>query len=198
MRWPSSQQAGGVSSQLTSDNFCDKFWTHIVCGAPCGGPVALVRDEHVFQQLTPDASLIPRLNIYTAFGSPISSIDWTFRGLVALQWVTTDGSKSGGFGSSPSDQLALEDENSGTNALAVSSASSSSASQTGPTWVGPFSQDGNSSKAGSASAAQCQEGEKLCAVFEDGTVRLFSVFCELLQVFTIDERCKAEKVLLLT
>ncbi|CAD7928565.1 unnamed protein product [Amoebophrya sp. A25] len=65
----------------------DRLWTHVICGARCGGPIAMVRDENVFQQLGTSTSLIPKLHTMTAMGSPLASVDWTFKGLLGLYWT---------------------------------------------------------------------------------------------------------------
>ncbi|CAD7928042.1 unnamed protein product [Amoebophrya sp. A120] len=65
----------------------ERLWTHVVCGARCGGPIALVRDENVFQQLPTSSPLIPKLQTTTALGTPLASIDWTFKGLLGLYWT---------------------------------------------------------------------------------------------------------------
>ncbi|CAE7218827.1 vps16 [Symbiodinium sp. CCMP2592] len=99
----------------------DRLHLCVVAGAPYGGPVATVRDEHVFQPVK--GSLRTELQIWTSAGRLIQSAPWAHTGLLAMGW-----------------------------------------------------------------SAQ----ETLVCVFESGLVRTFTVMCEPLHVFTVDERIMSE------
>ncbi|CAJ1370452.1 unnamed protein product [Effrenium voratum] len=99
----------------------DRLHLCVVAGAPFGGPVATVRDEHVFQAVK--GSLQPQLQTWTAAGRLIQSMAWAHTGLLTMGWSAE---------------------------------------------------------------------ESLVCVFESGLIRTFTVMCEPLHVFTVDERIKAE------
>lgn len=99
----------------------DRLHLCLAAGAPFGGPVATVRNEHVFQPVK--GSLQTHLQTWTAAGRLIQSAPWVHTGLVTMGW-----------------------------------------------------------------SAQ----ETLVCVFESGLIRTYSVMCEPLHVFTIDERIKSE------
>eukprot|EP00434_Breviolum_minutum_P002180 symbB.v1.2.001920.t1/scaffold55.1/size374282/2 len=99
----------------------DRLHLCVAAGAPYGGPVATVRNEHVFQPVK--GSLQTHLQTWTAAGRLIQSSPWVHTGLVTMGW-----------------------------------------------------------------SAQ----ETLVCVFESGLIRTYSVMCEPLHVFTIDERIKSE------
>lgn len=99
----------------------DRLHLCVVAGAPCGGPVATVRDEHVFQPVR--GSLKPELQTWTSAGRLIASVEWPHTGLLTMGWSSQ---------------------------------------------------------------------ETLVCVFESGVVRTFTVMCEPLNYFTVDERIKSE------
>lgn len=99
----------------------DRLYHSVVAGAPYGGPVATVRNEHVFQPIR--GSLKPELQTWTSSGRLIASTPWAHTGLLAMAWSGQ---------------------------------------------------------------------ETLVCVFENGVVRTFTVLCEQLHVFTLDERIKGE------
>lgn len=135
----------------------DRFLVNLVCAAPCGGPIALVRDERVFQPL--GKSIVPKLAVTTALGAPISSIDWTHRGLIAMHWVWGSG-HHGRDGPSPE-----------RNPVGGGGGEAALAQALG---CGPASGGGS---------------EQLClvCVFETGVVRIFDLFCGMLKTFSILE-----------
>lgn len=99
----------------------DRLHLSVVAGAPYGGPVATVRNEHVFQPVR--GSLKPELQTWTSAGRLIASTPWVHTGLLAMGWSSQ---------------------------------------------------------------------ERLVCVFENGVVRTFTVMCEQLSVFTVDERVTTE------
>jgi len=109
-----------IYTALWSDD-PERLQSSVVAGAPNGGPIATVRDEHVFQPVR--GSLCPELQTWTSAGRPIASAPWTHQGLIKMGWSSQ---------------------------------------------------------------------ETLVCVFEQGIVRTFTVRCEQLHVFTIDDRIKSE------
>mmetsp|Transcript_58339 Transcript_58339/g.103681 ORF Transcript_58339/g.103681 Transcript_58339/m.103681 type:complete len:862 (+) Transcript_58339:8-2593(+) len=99
----------------------ERLYVSVVAGAPYGGPVATVRDEHVFQPVR--GNLKPELQTWTSAGRLINSSPWAHTGLLIMGWSSQ---------------------------------------------------------------------EELVCVFESGLIRTFTVMCEPLHVFTIDERIKSE------
>jgi hypothetical protein len=167
----------------------------------------MVRDERIFQELT-SASIVPKLQIFTPTGRLLASIDWTFRGLVALYWwePTANSSRQSSVGEEGSMELdgvvgGLKGPghlrgpgNLGGN-LGNGIGNLRNLGGDDPSYLGVGAgaapaASGNLNQSPSKSAV----GPQLIAVFADGTVRVFSVFCELLHSFCIDERCRVEGV----
>eukprot|EP00927_Polykrikos_kofoidii_P077399 TRINITY_DN74338_c0_g1_i1.p1 TRINITY_DN74338_c0_g1~~TRINITY_DN74338_c0_g1_i1.p1 ORF type:complete len:862 (-),score=143.57 TRINITY_DN74338_c0_g1_i1:161-2746(-) len=103
------------------DDEPERLQLSVVAGAPYGGPIATVRDEHVLQPVR--GSLKTELQTWTSAGRPIRSTPWVHVGLLAMGWTAQ---------------------------------------------------------------------ETIICVFETGVVRTFTVMCEPLNVFTIDDRIKSE------
>lgn len=99
----------------------ERLHVSVVAGAPYGGPVATIRDEHVFQPVR--GSLKPELQTWTSAGRFIASAPWPHTGLLAMGW---------------------------------------------------------------------SHEEILVCAFETGIIRTFSVLCQNLQIFTVDDRVKSE------
>lgn len=99
----------------------ERFHRSLVAGAPYGGPIATVRNEHVFQPIRAD--MRNDLQIWTSAGRLISSMPWAHTGLLAMSWSSQ---------------------------------------------------------------------ERLVCAFESGVVRTFSVMCEPLATFTVDDRVASE------
>jgi len=72
---------------LWSDD-TDRLHLSVVAGAPYGGPVATVRDEHVFQPVR--GSLKPELQTWTSRGRPIASMPWPHSGLLGMGWTSQE------------------------------------------------------------------------------------------------------------
>eukprot|EP00929_Paragymnodinium_shiwhaense_P019549 TRINITY_DN13286_c0_g2_i1.p1 TRINITY_DN13286_c0_g2~~TRINITY_DN13286_c0_g2_i1.p1 ORF type:complete len:864 (-),score=226.37 TRINITY_DN13286_c0_g2_i1:194-2785(-) len=103
------------------DDQPDRLQYSVVAGAPCGGPIATVRDENQLQPVR--GTLKTELQTWTSAGTLIAGIQWARTGLLAMGWTSQ---------------------------------------------------------------------ETLMCVFETGVVRTFTVMLEQLNVFTVDERIKAE------
>lgn len=56
-----------------------------VCGAPFGGPIALIRDDKKLTQLT-DEHLKPKLRIFTSSGKKLAEIEWNDRKVAGMGW----------------------------------------------------------------------------------------------------------------
>eukprot|EP00639_Heterosigma_akashiwo_P001962 CAMPEP_0194562632 /NCGR_PEP_ID=MMETSP0292-20121207/3006_1 /TAXON_ID=39354 /ORGANISM="Heterosigma akashiwo, Strain CCMP2393" /LENGTH=174 /DNA_ID=CAMNT_0039411393 /DNA_START=157 /DNA_END=677 /DNA_ORIENTATION=- len=56
----------------------------IICGAPYGGPLAVVRDEKKLVEAEKD--LTPTLRIFSSSGRLLAEIPWEHKGLVGLGW----------------------------------------------------------------------------------------------------------------
>jgi len=76
-----------VYQMLWQDIELDKY---VVAGAPYGGPIALVPDERKVLLLGERASATPKLRVFTAAGSLISSFTWPHHGLVAMGWSSKE------------------------------------------------------------------------------------------------------------
>merc|ERR1719336_300051 len=61
---------------------------YVICGAPYGGPIAMVRDERKIVELT--SSERNRMRIFTAAGKLLSNWPWEHHGLVKLGWVGSE------------------------------------------------------------------------------------------------------------
>lgn len=56
---------------------------HIVCGAPFGGPIAMIPDERKMLRL----GGVTMCSIYTSAGRLINQFDWPHRGLIQMGWT---------------------------------------------------------------------------------------------------------------
>lgn len=66
----------------------ERLHLSVVAGAPYGGPVATVRNEHVFQPVR--GSLKPELQTWTSAGRLIASSLWVHTGLLAMGWSSQE------------------------------------------------------------------------------------------------------------
>lgn len=62
------------------DNQLENF---IVCGAPFGGPIAMIADS---KKITSNKDIKEKILIYTSAGDQLSKIDWDGSNIVGMGW----------------------------------------------------------------------------------------------------------------
>ncbi len=90
MNWTAAAAAGGnETTQETPIN----LENYLVCGAPFGGPVAMIPDNRRsnstsnLQQPSGNDSFKNKLLIFTSSGMPLAEIDWQDRPVMGMGWT---------------------------------------------------------------------------------------------------------------
>lgn len=85
LNWTTTQ--GGAQVPVSLENY-------IVCGAPFGGPIAMIPDIRRLNSVTNPQQPAPgsdmnknKLLIFTSSGSPLAEIEWQERPVIGMGWT---------------------------------------------------------------------------------------------------------------
>lgn len=56
---------------------------YIVCGAPFGGPIAMITDN---KKIASNKDIKEHISIYTSAGYPLAEIDWDQSNIIGMGW----------------------------------------------------------------------------------------------------------------